>query len=278
MDLGTGTGVPEYQDLTFKLNLPTMKMGTFSIFGLGGLSSIEFLASESEEDDDSYYDIADFEIDHINKNKVGVIGLNHKYLINETSYTRFNIAATYQEVINVIDSLSSVDRSPFNWYDQDFSEQKFNASLTYHKKLSAKNNFKVGVRASQTNVNFVDSVYQGSLGRYEVTSDYKGTMYTIQPFAHWQYKPLDNLVFNVGVSAPYMTLNDKYSIEPRAGLKWNINSKNALSFAYGLHSKSPNLAVYFRQTEMANGDIVTPNTDLGFTKSHHFVLGYDWNI
>ena len=278
MDLGTGTGVPEYQDLTFKLNLPTKKLGTFSIFGLGGISNIEFLASEDGEDEDSYYDWADFEFNAINKNKVGVVGLNHKYLINETSYTRFNIAATFQENINATDSLSTIDGTPFNWYGQSFIDQKFNASFSYHKKINVKNNFKIGIRASQTNMNLSDSIYQGSWGRYEVTSNYEGTTYLVQAFIHWQFKPIDNLVFNTGVNVPYMTMNKKYVIEPRAGVKWNLHQNHALSFAYGLHSMTPNTAVYFRQVELTNGDIITPNTDLGFTKSHHFVLGYDWNI
>ncbi len=278
IDLGTGTGVPEYQDLTFKFNLPTNKLGTFSIFGLGGISNIKFLASEDGEDDDSYYDWADFENNAINKNKVGVVGLNHKYLINETSYTRFNIAATFQENINATDSLSTIDGTPFNWYGQSFIDQKFNASFSYHKKINVKNNFKTGVRASQTNMRLSDSIYQGQWDRYEVTSDYKGTTYLIQSFIQWQFKPVDNLVFNAGINVPYITLNKEYVVEPRAGVKWNVRPKHAVSFAYGLHSKEPNTAVFFRQVELSNGDIITPNTDLGFTKSHHFVLGYDWNI
>jgi hypothetical protein len=34
-------GVPKYQDISFKINLPTQNAGSFSIFGLGGLSSID---------------------------------------------------------------------------------------------------------------------------------------------------------------------------------------------------------------------------------------------
>jgi len=37
--LGDITGVPTFQDASFKVLLPTKKLGTFSIFGLGGLSN-----------------------------------------------------------------------------------------------------------------------------------------------------------------------------------------------------------------------------------------------
>jgi hypothetical protein len=35
-----GDAVPEFQDLTFQLNFPTKRAGTFSVFGLGGISHI----------------------------------------------------------------------------------------------------------------------------------------------------------------------------------------------------------------------------------------------
>jgi len=41
---------PNYQDLSFKLDFANGKAGKFSIFGIGGLSDIAFLASETDED------------------------------------------------------------------------------------------------------------------------------------------------------------------------------------------------------------------------------------
>ncbi|MGK0279794.1 MAG: hypothetical protein ACI9RU_002574, partial [Litorivivens sp.] len=35
IDFGTGSAVPEYQDLTFKLDIPTNKLGRFAVFGVG---------------------------------------------------------------------------------------------------------------------------------------------------------------------------------------------------------------------------------------------------
>ena len=40
MSFGTGAAIPQYQDLSFKINLPTGARGQFQIFGVGGLSNI----------------------------------------------------------------------------------------------------------------------------------------------------------------------------------------------------------------------------------------------
>ena len=48
----TGTSAtPYYQDFTFKLNFGETKIGRISVFGLGGLSSIDFLGDEIDEND-----------------------------------------------------------------------------------------------------------------------------------------------------------------------------------------------------------------------------------
>ncbi|MCB0755344.1 MAG: carboxypeptidase-like regulatory domain-containing protein, partial [Flavobacteriales bacterium] len=43
VDFGTGDAIPEYSDLSFKVRIPTKKAGIFSVFGMGGISSIEFI-------------------------------------------------------------------------------------------------------------------------------------------------------------------------------------------------------------------------------------------
>src|SRR5690606_22492338 len=48
----------------------------------------------------------------------------------------------------------------------------------------------------------------------------------------------------------------------------------ALSFAYGLHSRLERLNYYFVKGNVGE-DL---NKDLDFTKSHHLILGYDLNL
>ncbi len=64
---------------------------------------------------------------------------------------------------------------------------------------------------------------------------------------------------NLGVHSQYLLMNDKYSIEPRVGVKFKINDKHRLAFAYGLHSRIEKLPVYFVDV---NGSVPNKNLDL----------------
>jgi hypothetical protein len=74
----------------------------------------------------------------------------------------------------------------------------------------------------------------------------------------------------MGMNAHYLLLNNNYSIEPRIGLKYNLNSKHSFGLAYGIHSRLEQLSVYFVSE---NGN--TPNKDLDFMKSAHYVVSYN---
>lgn len=79
-------------------------------------------------------------------------------------------------------------------------------------------------------------------------------------------------------------MNNSTSIEPRVGLIYNTTSNSSFNFGYGLHSQMQPINVYFLQSTDASGNTIYNNKNLGFTKSHHFVLGYnlqpanDWRI
>ncbi|MFC2151709.1 TonB-dependent receptor domain-containing protein [Bacteroidota bacterium] len=279
VDLGTGVSVPEYQDLTFKLNFPTKKYGRISVFGLGGLSDIEFLNSERDSTDieDSYYESSDWESDMVSGTRTGIIGVNHTYILNESTYTKFSLAYTYTKSINGSDSLSTIDRTPIPYYRQNFIETNYFASFLLNKKFSSKSSIQTGISAKRINLNLIDSIYEGSKDDFDIIREHEGYTYLYQPYIHWQYKLSNALIFNLGLNYEYLALNNKSSYEPRAGLKWLFNENKSLSFAYGLHSQIPYILSYYEKVEQNDGTFITPNTDLDYTKAHHFVIGYDWN-
>jgi len=81
----------------------------------------------------------------------------------------------------------------------------------------------------------------------------------------------DKISLNVGVSGQWFSLNNTFSIEPRAGIKYRLAPAQTLSLAYGLHNRLERLDYYFIKDNL-NQYI---NQDLGFTRAHHLVLGYD---
>ena len=86
VDVGVGAAVPKYQDISFKIDLPTKKAGQFTLFGVGGKSSIEFkgdLKDTSNFYNDPYNNL-------YNSAKMGVAGIKHTYFFNNTtSYTPY---------------------------------------------------------------------------------------------------------------------------------------------------------------------------------------------
>lgn len=95
-----------------------------------------------------------------------------------------------------------------------------------------------------------------------------------QPYVQYKYKPNDKLVFNFGIHALYSTLNKQSSIEPRAGAKYFINNGQSISFGYGLHSQIQPIYIYFYHPDSLSAQH-TYNKNIGFSKSHHWVLSYD---
>ena len=87
---------------------------------------------------------------------------------------------------------------------------------------------------------------------------------------------LNKLTFNLGLNAQVFALNGKYTVEPRVAMAYRAHKRHQVSFGYGLHSRIEALNIYFAKTPNANK--AEANRDLGFSKAHHFVLAYDWNI
>lgn len=54
-----------------------------------------------------------------------------------------------------------------------------------------------------------------------------------------------------------------------------MNVKNNLALGYGLHSQLQPIGVYFAKVQQVNDQYATPNRNLGLSKAHHIVLGFD---
>ncbi len=94
MNLNIGTSaVPTYQDLSFKLNFPTKKAGTFSVFGIGGASKIDIVVSKDKELLDNIY--GERTVTSISRSQMGVTGVSHLFPINSTTFIRSTLAASY---------------------------------------------------------------------------------------------------------------------------------------------------------------------------------------
>lgn len=108
VEFGTGTAIPQYQDLTFKIDVPTAKAGRFGLFGVGGTSYIEFLASDATETNLFSSDAEDSRFG----STTGWVGFTHSYFFNERTKSHLVLAASHRGTDGSIDSLSTEDGTP----------------------------------------------------------------------------------------------------------------------------------------------------------------------
>jgi hypothetical protein len=275
VDFGTGDAIPQYSDLSFKVRIPTKKIGIFEVFGMGGISSIEFIASQADTSKQNFYSSGDLDV--YNRTKTGVVGFAHTYLFKDNAYMKLTLAASTQMNQDVIDSVNNL-LQPFDWYRQDFQDHRFQAHLYYKKKFNAKHNLLVGIRSTMFYSLFKDSAYIPIWNRYQTLTNFDGITALIQPYAQWQWRFNAAFTLNTGLHAQILTLNGATAVEPRVGLQWKAAPSHRLSLAYGLHSQMAALSSYFLVVEDSLGNRQVPNRNLGFVNSHHVVLGYDWSL
>jgi hypothetical protein len=275
INFGTGSAVPQYQDLTFNAVLPTKKFGKFQFYGIGGLSYISLPDSEKDKSENLYGYSGQ---DTWYWSNVGFAGMSHTLLLNSTSYTRFNFVTSIQTnkiIVDKVDtSFSPAIKTPF--YRNESSNKRLAANFTYHKKFSAKNNINCGIYADVYNLLLVDSFNRDT--GFITLRDFKGVTTLLQSQITLQHKFTNQLVLNAGIHWQRLLLNASESWEPRAGLRWNINNKHALSWGLGLHSQMQPLYVYFSSTQLPDGTRKETNREINFTRSAQAVMAYDVNL
>lgn len=276
IDFGTGSAVPQYQDLTFKVDVPTKKAGKFSVWGIGGLSYVELLQSQQSKDNNLYgYSGRDTYF----RSNVGACGVSHTYLINSSSYTRINLGASGQYNFIRADRVdtSTVPTTIRPEYRNASYTTRYSGNFTYNKKFNSRNFVNTGVYVDLYNTSFVDSIDSYGTG-FVTLRNYSGTTALPRLFIQWKHHFSEKFSINTGFSYQFLTLNNSQSPEPRLGLRYEFNKKQSLSFGAGLHSQVQPLYIYFATANLGNGVVKETNRDLDFTKAAHAVLAYDVNV
>ncbi len=261
----------KYQDLNFKLNFPTKKAGTFSIIGIGGTSKIDISDSGSPQED---WTFATHGEDISTGSAIGTFGISNQYFINNSTRIKTDLSFVGSNVETRIDTLSLNSPEVFNWGGERSTEFKSTLSSSLKKKLNAKNDISFGLTGDMYNVNYADSsFYKGSYHKDTESEDNFGL---IRIYGQWERRYLNKLTSYLGINFQYLTLNASSAIEPRAGLLWEVSSMQTLNFGMGMHSQMQPRMMYYVQSLNPEGEYVLSNQNLDFSKSLHFVLGYNY--
>jgi hypothetical protein len=274
-DLGIRFGyssIPQYQDLSFKVDIPTgIKYGRFSLFGIGGKSYIELLDKDKKEGD---FTVSGFAEDTYFRSNMGVIGLKHVLFFNEKTSQQICLAISGTQNIVEVDSLYQNKEKKIQRYGNNSSETKYSFSYSINKKFASRNSINFGLIADLIHFNYSDSVLRLS-SYYQTLTQSSGTSALVQGFFKWQHRFTDALVLNSGIHYQQFALNNSIAVEPRLGLKWFFKKNQSFSIGAGMHSQMQNTSLYFYETRHSDGTYARTNESLGFTKSNHFVIAYD---
>jgi hypothetical protein len=276
IQLSPGSSIPEYQDITIKADWNTEKLGKFSVFGIGGISNIKLYDSQKDEGEFSY-GLSGTDTDF--GTKTGVAGLSNVYFFSPESRLKTNFSVSYIQSITSIDSLVNADpieKQPF--YRSDNRQTSYAVSTNYSRRFDSKNNIVAGLIYDHYEIFYQDSVFDAADGQFEVLAGTKGNVGLAQSYFQWQHRFTDKIKLNSGLHFQQFTLNNARSLELRLGLQWEFRPMQALSLAYGLSSQTQPFTTYFVVNTLQNGKDVYPNREMGFTRSHQWVIGYDRNI
>lgn len=267
--IGTAA-TPFYQDISFKINSGYSKLGRFTLFGIGGTSHITFDHKKTDTTDlfadptrDSYF-----------KSDLGVVGLKHFIKVNERSYFNTVIGSSYAASDYLEDTISKKTDINTRVRENKTTRIYYSANTSFNTKINSKLFLKIGAIGELINLNlfYRDREFTPVWNQIWDFNDYT-QLY--QGYALAKYSFNDKLTLNAGLHSQYLALNGSTSVEPRVGLKYQINQKNTLSFGYGMHSQMQPTDVYFYRSLNSDGSYSQTNKNLGFTRSQQFVIGYD---
>ncbi|TRX61909.1 TonB-dependent receptor [Carboxylicivirga sp. M1479] len=264
-------GLPNYQDLSFKVNLPTEKAGTFSVWGIGGKSNVAFEPDEDPNEWETSWDNNEYDTG----SEIAAGGINHRFNFGHKTYVFSSIVGAYDGFSNVSDQLQR-DGSMIPIADHSEDNYRLIMSSYLNHKFGNRHTNRTGV--TYTNLSF-DLDIQGNpnpgvedeLVRIAYQTD---NSYMMQAYTQSKFRVAPTFDVNAGINFTYFGLNEELIPEPRLGITWRFIPKHSFSLAYGKHSRLEPLRFYLAQDEA--GSYLNP--DLQVTKADHFVFSYDWRV
>ena len=267
--LPEGADAMRYQDLSFKLNFPTKRAGTFSVWGIGLIDR----SGEDAKTDKDEWEYTNDKTSFRGKLYMGAMGIAHRISLGNNAYWKTTLAATVSGIDSHTEQLDNMlQLQPENIIKK--TNWNFVLSSYINKKFGARHTNRTGITVTGLTYDILLKNADPVTSPMQTISDEDRASALLSAFSNSSFNLSDRWTLNAGLYGQYFTLNNHYSIEPRVGLRYNISGNKSLSLSYGLHSRMEMLNYYFTRSQ--DGKYI--NKDLDFTRAHHLVLSYDWSI
>lgn len=263
-------GVPKYQDLSFKVVIPTQKMGTISLFGLGGNSKINTDFAEEEFPDKILESYAQ-------ESRVGVLGLKHSINVNKDAFIHSGLSFANNRSKQTGSRLYSGEtlKEALN-SNLDNNVWRFNSTLNY--KLNARHQIQGGVVMSFYNFDFNNRYFDPLLDRMVDNQQQAGQAWLGQLFVSWKWRITESISLVNGIHSQKTSQNSEITIEPRTSLRMALDNRQTFTAGVGTHSSMSSLSNYFAIVPNNLGISEMPNTSMQLLKARHYVIGYENRI
>jgi hypothetical protein len=273
LGLNVGDGITNFQDLSYNFHFPTKRLGNFSLFGFGGLSSDNFSAKK----DSSEWQTSD---DRYNNNffsNTGATGLKHSLTLSANTYLQSAAVISGNQQGDIDERLDQHYAAQLQYKENHINEKMTISSVLNHK-FNSRNSLRSGMyfneyffRLQQKSLNHETNIMEQQLNTF-------GNVSTLQLFSQWNYRVTEKLTLNSGLHFLMMADNHTSSLEPRMSAKYAVNQRQSISFGYGMHSQMQPVGIYEAEKVQPDGTYIKPNKNLKFNKAQHFVLGYDRSV
>lgn len=266
--------VPEFQDLSYNFYLPTKNAGTFTFWGLGGISK----AGEIAQKDSLKWERRSDRFEDHNFQIVGATGITHTFLFkNQKTYLKSIVAFSGDNLEYRLDSLDNSYTAQTAYQDR-YTYYTVRANVFVNHKFNARHILRAGAIYSEYFYNILSKGLILQTGQTGIFVDEGGNTGLLQTYAQWKYRITDNLDLNTGFHQTLFLLNKRFAIEPRLGLQWKAKPRHTLNLGAGMHSRIEPISNYLSRTYIDSANYVEPNRQLDLTRSVHTVAGYDWSF
>ena len=211
--------LPNYQDLSYKINLPTKRAGTFSLWAIGGMGDDDekYLpdSTTSENPENGYRDYT--------RTGMYAMGLSHTIFPDDQSYLKTVVSHSMSGSTNHYYQMDSLGILHTNWYDE-MQNKAFRISTLYNRKVSSKHTLRAGLIYNNLNYSYFAEQAEADWTLSPVLNSDGSTM-LFQGYLQGKYKFTEKVLMTAGLHYAYFHQSRDHSLEPRLGLQIELVTK-----------------------------------------------------
>jgi len=276
------SGATNFQDGAFKITLPSKKLGTFSIFGLGGYSGFDLENMSGIEALGSPGHIAQLNRrskDHSTRSYLFNTGVNHWINLSKNSYLNTSVLYSTDGINDDVQARSIFPSqalgSAYRFFVGNLNKSSYRGAISFHHKINNQHKLQVGLKYASFSYDYFQSLQRDTVSAPRLLADFDEQMSTLRNFISWKYQPFNKLTIITGIHQMNDFYNQNRTIEPRFAMDWELRPSINLTLGYGKHSTLESAHNYFAKVPVDNGALTEPNRNMGLLKADHYSLAIE---